>query len=683
MPASQSHAVEELARPQAEKRAAELRRELNYHDYRYYVLDAPVVADEEYDTLKHELERIETRWPELVTPDSPTQRVGGRPRQAFGQVEHETPMLSIQSILKEEEFRNFVRTCRGELGKPAVGLVAEPKYDGLSVELVYENGELVSASTRGDGRVGEDVTANIRTIREVVMRLDDRAAAVPRRLVARGEVYMRKEDFEALNRRQERRGGKTFANPRNAAAGSLRQLDPKVTAERQLRVYFWELGPTTTNRPRTHWQCLELMGKLGLKINPLPQRVDEEQAVAWFAEMTQRRDELPYEIDGCVFKVDDLADRETLGMRSANPRWAVAWKFTARQKTAKIRAIEAIVGRTGVLTPVAVLEPVQIGGVTVTNVALYNQDEVDRKDIRVGDTALVERAGDVIPHVVQVIRDKRSGQEKPYRLPSRCPSCGGPVTRAAGEAATRCANTSCPAQLRERILHFGSRPALDIRGLGANTVEQLLGREMIGSPADLFDLKAEELVKLARMGEKSAANLVAAIERARKNVTLPRLIYGLGIPHVGEALAGELARHFHSMDELAEAGEEKLLQRERLGPTLSSGIAQWFANERNRELLRRLKQRGIDPRSRPAPAAAHAGPLEGKTVVVTGELESMTREQAEQAVREQGGKAGGSVSGKTDLLVVGADAGHTKLADAAKHGTRQIDEREFLKLLGK
>jgi DNA ligase (NAD+) len=672
--------VGDLTKREARQRAEELRDEIEHHNHRYYVLDDPDISDAAYDALKSELIAIEERFPDLVTPDSPTQRVGAPPREELGTIEHEVPMLSLQSVQEEDAFRRFYETCKDELGQQTVSLVAEPKYDGASVELVYDNGSLVSAATRGDGRTGEDVTANIKTIHETPLRLRrTKGVSVPEHLVVRAEVYMRKDEFAEFNKRQEDAGERTFANPRNAAAGSLRQLDPKITEKRPLRIFFWEIASSSSARPESQWQCLELLQDLGFKINPLSMRVpDDDEAVKYYSKLAEKRDGLSYEIDGCVFKVDALSDQAELGTRAANPRWAVAWKFEARRESTQIKEIRTYVGRTGALTPVAVLEPVHIGGVEVSNVSLHNQDEIDRKDIRVGDHILVERAGDVIPHVVKVLKQKRTGNEKKFRLPEECPSCGSDVVRAEGEAITRCTNASCPAQIVEGILHFGSRAALDIDGLGEKLVVQLFDKGMVKDFADLFELEADEVAELDRMAEKSAEKLIEAVDRAREKVTLPRLIYALGIPHVGQAVAAELGTHFQSLDDLAGACGEKLESQEGVGPTMASAIREWFANEHNQTLVRRLKEHGLDPRME-----RRGNRLEGKTIVVTGSLESMTRDEAKEAIQAQGGRATSSVSANTDYLVVGTDAGASKTRDAEKHGVETIDEDGFLELLGK
>jgi len=671
---------ETMTKKEARKRAEELRDTIEHHNYRYYVLDDPEISDAEYDELVEELEAIEEAYPDLVTPDSPTRKVGAEPRDELGTVEHETPMLSLQSIQEEDDFRHFWDTTLQDLDIRRMEVVGEPKYDGLSVELVYDRGELKTAATRGDGETGEDVTDNVRTLDEVLLRLQPREeVSVPEHLVVRGEVYMTREEFQDFNRRQEEEGDKTFSNPRNAAAGSLRQLDSRITAERPLRVFFWEMASSSTARPGSQWECLEKMERLGLKTNPESRKLGSaDEAVAWFREMEERREDLPYEIDGCTFKVNNLEHHDTLGTRAANPRWAVAWKFEPRRKTTRIRDIRAQVGRTGALTPVAELKPVHIGGVEVTHASLHNQDEIDRKDIKIGDKVVVERAGDVIPHVVEVVKKARTGDEKAYHLPDTCPACGEEVNRPEGEVVVRCTNASCPAQIKEGIQHFGSPEALDIDGLGEKVVDELVERGLVEDFAHLFDLEVEEVEALERKAEKSARNLVDAIQEGRENVTLTRLIYGLGIPHVGRSVAGELALEFGSLEALASAEEEELEAMEGMGRTMASAIAQWFRNERNRRLLERLKERGLDPREE-----TRGDRLDGVTLVITGSLDSFTREEAQDAVRRQGGDPTSSVSSNTDYLVVGEDPGATKLEDAEEHDVETLDEENFLRLLGR
>lgn len=669
--------VQDMSKTEARKRARTLRHAVEHHDYLYYIENDPELSDDGYDALKHELEAIEDRWPDLITADSPTRKVGSQPQDELGTRAHESPMLSLQAIREEDAFRHFLRTCRDELDQDSFTFVAEPKFDGLSVELVYEDGTLKTATTRGNGETGEDVTENIRTLHEVMLHL--RTDKPPDRVVAHGEVYLPKSVFAEVNRQRKKKGEDLFANPRNAAAGSLRQLDPRITAERALRIYFWELAPSTSERPRTHWECLKTMRTWGLKINEYAKRLDSaKKAIRWFESMKKRRAGLDYEIDGCVFKINNLDDQENLGTRSSNPRWAVAWKFPPQRKSTKIKSIDTSVGRTGALTPVARLEPVHIGGVEVNRVTLHNQNEIERKEIHLGDHVIVERAGDVIPHVVRVQKKKRSGHEKAYRLPDRCPACGGTVSRPEGDAIARCVNAACPAQRRERILHFASPDALDIEGLGEKTVEQLLERNLIETPADLYKLKTKQIRELDRMAEKSAGNLIEAIQHSREDPDLARLIYGLGIPHVGKALAGELAAHFGSLGNLINANESDFDDVDHAGSVIIRSILDWLGNKRNRKLVNRLRRLGLEPKQKPT-----GDRLQGKTLVITGALESMTREEAKQAIRREGGTAASSVSGETDALVVGADPGGRKTNDAEQHDTPVVEEDTFLELLGK
>ncbi|MFP4105932.1 MAG: NAD-dependent DNA ligase LigA [Phycisphaerae bacterium] len=672
--------VDDMNKKEARKRAKELREQIEHHNRLYYVESDPEISDAEYDDLKNELIAIEEKYPDLRTADSPTQRVGAEPREELGSVEHESPMLSLRSINDETQFRRFYETCRDELDKNNVHLVAEPKYDGLSVELIYEDGSLVTASTRGNGLVGENVTDNLKTIHEVPLKLtEDADEPIPRHLVVRGEVYMPKGAFGEFNRKQEEQGNKTFANPRNAAAGSLRQLDSAITADRPLRFFCWEMTPDSTGLPESHWQALKKLRKLGFQTNPEPTLCKSlDQAIQWYNDMAGRRSKLDYEIDGCVFKVDRFADRDELGVRSANPRWAVAWKFPAPRKPTRINEIKVYVGRTGALTPVAHIEPIQLGGVQVSNVSLHNQDEIDRKDIRVGDWIVVERAGDVIPHVVEVQKSKRNGNEKKYTLPNKCPACGEEVSKPESEAVTRCTNTACPAQRKQSITHFGSRPALDIDGLGDKLVEQLVDREVVASPADLYELQPDDLTQLERVGEKSAKKLIDEIRKTTDTATLPRLIYALGIPHVGRSVAGDLAEQFGSMDTLARAGRDDLMQMSGMGDKMADAILDWFDNDANQRLIKRLKDHGLDPK-----VERTGSRLKGKTLVLTGSLKSMTRDEAKDEIRKQGGKSRSSVSSNTDYLVVGSEPGDRKTTDAEENDVEQIDEDKFLKLIGK
>ena len=673
-----TQALSALTKKEARKRAEALRDELNRHNHLYYVRDDPEITDAEYDRLKKRLEEIESEYPDLVTKDSPTQRVGAEPKNMMGTVQHEVPMLSLRAVQTEDEFRHFLDTVKKKLDRETVELVAEPKFDGLSIELVYENGSLTAAGTRGNGATGEDVLANIKTIPEIPLRLRNNGAT-PRHLVVRGEVIMEKEEFKTLNRSQEEKGHKTFANPRNAAAGSLRQLNPKITAERPLHVFLYEIVSVSSDRPATHWQCLQRLDELGFRTSVIFELVNSaERGVEWYNDLARRREELPFEIDGCVFKVNDLSVHMELGTRASNPRWAIAWKFEALRETTRIKKIVAQVGRTGTLTPVAHLQPVNIGGVEVSRVTLHNQDEINRKDIRIGDHVVVERAGDVIPHVVRVEKHKRNGKEKRYTLPATCPICGSEVAQVKGEAATRCVNSACPAQQKQRLKHFASKSALDIDGLGEKLIDQLVEKRKVVDAADLFDLDENDLKELDRVADKSAHNLVEAIHNAKRNVTLPRLIYGLGLPQVGEATADRLAGHFGSLDQLMRASHADIIKLEDFAEKSAVLVEEWLHNKKNKELVDRLQKRGVDPRSQ-----AGGDRLQGLALVVTGSLQSMSRDEAMQAIRREGGRATGSVSSTTDYLVVGENPGGRKIGDAKKHNVKTLDEEKFIQLLGR
>jgi DNA ligase (NAD+) len=659
-------------------RAAELRRLIDYHNDRYYVLDQPEIADIEYDRLLRELIEIERAHPELVTPDSPTQRVGARPLKAFGAARHAIPMLSLDNVFGEKELAEFDRRVRERLGVERVDYVAEPKLDGSSLNLRYENGLLVQAGTRGDGAVGEDVTANVRTMQTVPLRL--RGSGFPDLVEVRGEVVIRKHDFEALNRRRLDAGERPFANPRNAAAGSLRQLDPKVTASRPLTFFPYGLGAQSAAVAASHWEILQRLADWGFRLNQQLERVQGLDGMrAYSARMEERRGSLPFEIDGMVYKVDDLAARDTLGFTSRAPRWAIAHKLPATEATSRVRDIVASVGRTGVITPVADLEPVPVGGVVVARATLHNLDEVRRKDVRVGDTVLVRRAGDVIPEITAVVPEQRPAGAQPWAMPARCPVCGSEVMRIEGEAAHRCmGGLYCPAQREGALLHFASRRAMDIEGLGDRLVEQLVARDLVRNVADIYRFDKDRLLGLERMGEKSADNLLAAIERS-KDTTLPRLIYALGISQVGQVTATQLARHFGELEPLLRASEEELTAVPDVGPVVARAIVHFFAQPHNREVIGQLHAAGVHwP---PLPCTAAETPLAGKIFVLTGTLASMTREEAGARIEALGGKVSGSVSKKTDYLVAGESAG-SKLDKARTFGVAVLDEAAFLALLG-
>jgi DNA ligase (NAD+) len=669
-----------MAARDAAGRIAELREQVRRHDYRYYVLDDPEISDARYDALLRELRELEAAHPELVTPDSPTQRVGGEASGTFGEVVHAVPMLSLENAFSEQDVLDFDRRVRDRLDTEAVDYSAEPKLDGVAISLRYEAGRLTQAATRGDGTRGEDVTANVRTIRSVPLTL---RGDVPRLLEVRGEVFMSRRAFEQLNRRAADNGEKTFVNPRNAAAGSLRQLDPKVTEHRALDVFFYGVGATEGwTMPRRHSELLAAMRELGLRTCPEIMVVaGVAGCIEYYEAMGRRRNALGYEIDGVVYKVDRLDWQRDLGFVSRAPRWAVAHKFPAQEETTVVRDVEFQVGRTGALTPVARLEPVFVGGVTVSNVTLHNMDELARKDVRIGDTVVVRRAGDVIPEVVRVIPDLRPADARSVELPARCPVCGSHVTRAEGEAVARCSGgLVCRAQRREALRHFASRRAMDIEGLGDKLVEQLVDAGRVETPADLYSLTADELAGLERMGAKSAANLVEALERS-KRTTLARFLFALGIRDVGESTALALANHFGGLDAIAGASADEIQQVRDVGPVVAAHVRDFFAEKRNRAVLAALQERGVSwPEGTPVRSVA-SGPLSGETLVITGTLASMTRDQARDAARAAGATVTDSVSRKTTLLVAGTEAG-SKLRKAQELGVTVIDEDEFKRRLG-
>ena len=663
------------------ERIAELREQIRRHDYRYYVLDDPAISDARYDALVAELRALEAAHPDLVTPDSPTQRVGGAPSSAFGEVVHAVPMLSLDNAFSEQDVIDFDRRVRERLDVESVEYSAEPKIDGLAISLRYEHGRLEQAATRGDGTKGEDVTANVRAIRSVPLAL--RGARLPSLLEVRGEVYMTRRSFAQLNRRAAERGEKTFVNPRNAAAGSLRQLDPQVTANRALDLFCYGIGATGHwSLPRRHSEVLAALRDFGLRTNPqIEVVVGVAGALDYYARVGRRRDSLGYDIDGVVYKVDRLDWQRDLGFVARAPRWAVAHKFPAQEETTVVRDVEFQVGRTGALTPVARLEPVFVGGVTVSNVTLHNMDELARKDVRIGDTVVVRRAGDVIPEVVRVIADLRPKGARVVQLPRRCPVCGSHVTRDEGGAVVRCSGgLVCSAQRRESLRHFASRRAMEIEGLGDKLVEQLVESGRVETPADLYALTADELAGLERMGPKSAENLVAALERS-KHTTLPRFLFALGIRDVGEATALALASHFGRLESLESATLEEIQQVRDVGPVVAAHVRDFLDEPRNRKVIAELRRRGVCwPDARPARAAGD-GPLAGETLVITGTLATMTRDEARDAARAAGATVTDSVSKKTTLLVVGAEAG-SKLRKAQELGVPIIDEEEFRRRLG-
>jgi len=664
----------------ARRRIAELRAQIERHNYRYYVLDDPEISDAHYDALLRELGELEAAHPEQVTPDSPTQRVGGTSSREFAEVVHAAPMLSLENAFDEQDVIDFDRRARERLDAEDVDYSAEPKIDGLAVSVRYESGRLVQAATRGDGTTGEEVTANVRAIRSVPLRL--RGAGGPRVLEVRGEVFMTRRSFEQLNRRALERGEKTFVNPRNAAAGALRQLDPRVTASRALDLFFYGVGASEGwLGPQHHGELLAALRELGLRTCP---EVEVVRGVAgcldYYRRMGARRDSLGYDIDGVVYKVDRLDWQRELGFVSRAPRWAVAHKFPAQEETTTVRDVEFQVGRTGALTPVARLEPVFVGGVTVSNVTLHNMDELARKDVRIGDTVVVRRAGDVIPEVVRVVPSLRPAHAGIVELPVRCPVCGSHVTRTEGEAVARCTGgLVCPAQRREALRHFASRRAMDVAGLGERLIEQLVDAGRVETPADLYTLTAAELAALERMGPKSADNLVEALQRS-KRTTFARFLFALGIRDVGEATALALASHFGDLEALGSAGLDEIQQVRDVGPVVAAHVRDFFAEARNRKVIAELVQHGVQWPSAGRASTPAGGPLDGETVVITGTLASMSRDAARDAARAAGATVTDSVSRRTTLLVAGAEPG-SKLRRAQELGVTVVGEDEFKRRL--
>jgi DNA ligase (NAD+) len=663
----------------AAERAAQLRRELDEHNYRYHVLDDPVIADAEYDKLYHELVALETAHPELVVPDSPTQRVGAAPQSELAKVTHRMPMLSLSNAFADEDAQNFDRRCREGLGEDEIEYACEPKFDGLAITLSYENGLFVQGATRGDGAVGEDVTANLRTIRGIPLRID----GAPKLLEVRGEVLMLKKEFAALNERQAAKGEKIFVNPRNAAAGALRQLDSKLTAERPLTFFAYGMGALEGMAlPATHSALMDQLAEWRFPVT-------KERAVVkgaaglleFYRSIGSRRPSLPFEIDGVVYKVNRFDWQRELGFVSRAPRFAVAHKFPAEEATTELLDITVQVGRTGSITPVARLKPVFVGGTTVSNATLHNEDEIRRKDLKIGDTVVVRRAGDVIPEVAAVIYEKRPQTTREFVMPTHCPECNSAIVKLEGEAIARCSGgLICPAQRKASLLHFAQRRAVDIDGMGDKLVDQLVDAGLVRTPADLYRLGLQTLAELERMAEKSASNIVAAIEKS-KHTTLGRFLFGLGIRHVGESTARDLANHFGNIDAIMVADEAALLQVPDVGPVVAESIYRFFAEPHNREIVEQLRACGVTwPDSTPV-AKPTEGPFAGKTVVLTGTLTAMGRDEAKEKIEALGGKITGSVSKKTDLVIAGEEAG-SKLDKARELGVTVWDEAEFLRNLG-
>ena len=660
-----------------EQRAERLREQIRHHNYRYYVLDDPEIPDAEYDRLLRELQQLEQEHPELISDDSPTQRVGAAPLGAFGQVHHELPMLSLDNAFSDEELGDFDRRVRDRLKVDSVEYAAEPKLDGVAVSLLYESGQLTRGATRGDGSTGEDVTQNVRTIDSVPLRL--RGKGHPARLEVRGEVILSHQGFRRLNELATQHGSKSFANPRNAAAGSLRQLDSRVTAQRPLEIYCYGVGLVDdAGLPGRHSELLMQLRDWGLRVYPGVERVEGlDGCLDYYRRLEQQRGSLRFDIDGVVFKVDRLDQQRELGFVARAPRWAVARKFPAQEELTRVLAIDVQVGRTGAVTPVARLEPVFVGGVTVTNATLHNEDEVRRKDVQVGDTVIVRRAGDVIPEIVSVLRDRRPRGAKRFVMPKRCPVCGADVERVEGEAVARCTGgLYCEAQRKQAIAHFASRRALDIDGLGDKLVEQLVDQKLVEDVSELYRLDAATLAGLERMGEKSAANLIAALDKS-KRTTLARFLYALGIREVGEATARVLALEFGDLDALMGADVDALEAIHDIGPVVARHIVHFFQQPHNREVIRRLRKAGVNW---PATQVAVERPLAGRTYVLTGTLAGMTREQARERLQALGATVSGSVSAKTTAVVAGERAG-SKLAKAEQLGIEVLSEDDLLHLL--
>lgn len=670
------------ASPSLRQRVERLRAEIERHNRLYHVLDSPEIPDGAYDRLMAELRALEQQHPELVVPESPTQRVGGSPVPEFAEVRHRLPMLSLDNAFAREDVEAFDRRVRERLETDTqIDYACEPKLDGLAVSLTYRDGLLALGATRGDGTIGEDVTHNIRTIPTVPLKLAGRGW--PDLLEVRGEVFMSRAGFEEMNRRASEKGEKKFVNPRNAAAGSLRQLDPRLTASRPLEIYFYGAGIVEgKSLPGLHSEILKVLRGWGLRTSPETRAVTGvEGLLKYYEDIGRRRSSLRYQIDGVVYKVDSIEQQRRLGFVARAPRWAIAHKFPAEEEMTTVRAIEWQVGRTGTLTPVARLKPVFVGGVTVSNATLHNIDELRRKDVRVGDTVIIRRAGDVIPEVVRVIVEKRPSKSAPVRLPQKCPVCGSAVGREEGEAVARCTGAlTCPAQLKESLRHFASRRALDIEGLGTKLIDQLVNAGLVRNPADLFKLTAEQLASLERMGDRSAANVVESLDHS-KQTTFARFLHALGIRDVGETTAEALAQHFGSLDALRSSPAEAIEEVPDVGPVTAGHVHAFFADPRNAKVIDKLIKHGV---RWPAVqrSAVRNSPLSGKTIVLTGKLSTMSRDEAGDYIRKLGGKVAGSVSKNTDYVVVGDDAG-SKLKKATQLGVKVLEEDEFLKLIGR
>jgi len=671
----------DLPRKQSvEKTISALREEIRRHDELYYLQEQPEISDREYDELIEKLRELETENPKFITPDSPTQRVGGRPAESFPEFVHRRPMLSLDNSYSIEELRAFDERCRKLAGGEAPDYVAELKIDGLSLSIHYEEGLFTRGVTRGDGFRGEDVTSNVRTIRSVPLKLSDKAEKAGREIEVRGEAYLGRKIFERINLEREDEGEPRFANPRNAASGTIRQLDPAKVARRRLEMFAYDVLSGERKPFATHWEALNWLDRSGFRVNKHRALCKTIEDVIEFCNaMEAERDALDYEIDGVVVKVNSTALQDEFGATGKAPRWAVAYKYAARQATTQVNDITLQVGRTGALTPVAMLEPVQLSGVTVSRSTLHNEDEIERLGLRIGDWVLIERGGDVIPKVVKVIESKRTGKEKQFRMPANCPVCGGRVSRPEGEAVSRCVAADCPAQLVGRLLHFASRRAMRIEGLGFALAEQLIAQKMVNDVADLYSLRLDDLASLERMAEKSASNVLAQIE-ASKSRDLWHLIYGLGIRHVGERTAAILARHFGSLESLGQASVEELDDIHEIGLTMAQSIHDWFDDQGNKELCGRLRAAGVRTVAEKQARGETDEKFAGKQFVLTGALPTMTRDEARALIEGRGGRVTSAVSKKTDFVVAGAEPG-SKLDKANQLGVKVIDEAAFQKLL--
>lgn len=658
----------------AQQEIDSLRDKIREHNYKYYVLDQPSISDAQYDELFNRLLDLESKHPDIPCDDSPSQRVGGAPLDKFKKYSHRIPMLGLQNVYNSNELEEFLARWEKFLG-PSFAFTVEPKFDGLAIELVYENGSLKVAATRGDGTTGEDVTSNVKTIRSVPLRL---RGNFPQLLEVRGEVLILKEDFEQLNLERQTEGEPTFANPRNAAAGSIRQLDPKIAAKRKLDIFCHGMGSSSQTDFTSHWELLKQFRSWGFKTNPLAKRLTKRHEIDdYYAELERKRNTLPYEIDGIVVKLDSLQAQNAMGTVARSPRWAFAYKFKAQESITILEDVVFQVGRTGAITPVAVLRPVAVGGVIVKRAGLHNEDQMRLLDLRVGDSVVIKRAGDVIPDVVSVLTQMRTGKEKTIEFPTECPSCGSEIVRLPTEAAHRCINRACPAQLVESLKHFVSKRAMNIDGLGEKWIEILVEKKLLRHFADLYDLKKKHLLGLERQGERSAEKLLAAIE-ATKSVSLARFLYALGIRFVGESTAKLLAQHFHSLDRFLAASQEELLQVEEVGEVVAESILDFAKDKKNQKEIALLLKKGVTPIVEKPQLASKS--LVGKTFVITGTLPTLSREKAKELIESHGGKVSGSVSKKTDFLVVGEDAG-SKLKKARELSVKELDEKALTELL--